>query len=61
MTAQDERIKHVVVLMMENRSFDNMLGHLTVEAAPMSTGLPQASATSTTAAPFASVLQRERS
>jgi phospholipase C len=31
MTAQDERIKHVVVLMMENRSFDNMLGHLTVD------------------------------
>ncbi|MGH2798531.1 MAG: alkaline phosphatase family protein [Thermoleophilaceae bacterium] len=31
MTAVDERIKHVVVLMMENRSFDNMLGHLTVD------------------------------
>lgn len=26
-----ERIKHVVVLMLENRSFDNMLGHLSLD------------------------------
>lgn len=31
MTLADERIEHVVVLMMENRSFDNMLGFLTVD------------------------------
>jgi phospholipase C len=31
MNLADERIRHVVVLMMENRSFDNMLGHLTID------------------------------
>jgi hypothetical protein len=31
MNLADERIRHVVVLMMKNRSFDNMPGHLTVD------------------------------
>ena len=31
MTVAFDRTEHVVVLMMENRSFDNLLGHLTVD------------------------------
>ena len=42
MTEADEnlrKIDHIVVLMMENRSFDHMLGFLTVEQAePTSRG-----------------------
>ncbi len=29
--AQLQQIRHIVVLMMENRSFDHMLGHLSLE------------------------------
>ena len=29
-----QRIEHVVVLMLENRSFDHMLGYLSLEAGP---------------------------
>ena len=46
---QDERIKHLVVLMLENRSFDHMLGLLKAEI-PEIRGLAPAAYSNPTAA-----------
>ena len=56
-----QKIDHIVVLMLENRSFDHMLGYLTLKSGRKDVnGLTAGLANITTARPTGSVIFSER-
>jgi phospholipase C len=55
-SASLEKVDHIVVLMLENRSFDHMLGYLSLETGRRDIdGLEGSSQTRTTGAPIRSI------